>query len=313
RGSSPTREVSRDENRVRGVQISEPVLWRWLGVADTSLVTTGLSLWSMSQPAAILPRGPVAVARRVASEVLDPEEQPLHARLAAHPRAALRRRLWWATTTTAAVALALGWLAATGVLPYAALWAAVALWPCALGSAFVAYRALGHTVSGSYLVTRSGLLSRSTTVLRRSAVSTVVIRESLLQRRLGLRSVSTMTAAGYGGYDTPDLDARASLDFAVRAAPGLLDPFLTGTGEGSPPDSPGEEGSPPESPVEETSPPDFPGEEGAPPGPSGEPAPTPAAPSPPPPASPPRPDRTPARAPVAPRPPRPAGPRPRQP
>ncbi|NEC22287.1 hypothetical protein G3I50_29205, partial [Streptomyces parvus] len=100
-GLLTTREVSRDENRVRGVQISEPVLWRWLGVADTSLVTTGLSLWSMSQPAAILPRGPVAVARRVASEVLDPEEQPLQARLAAHPRAALRRRLWWATTTTA--------------------------------------------------------------------------------------------------------------------------------------------------------------------------------------------------------------------
>ncbi|SBV02109.1 putative membrane protein [Streptomyces sp. Ncost-T6T-1] len=244
-GLLTTREVSRDENRVRGVQISEPVLWRWLGVADTSLVTTGLSLWSMSQPAAILPRGPVAVARRVASEVLDPEEHPLQARLAAHPRAALRRRLWWATTTTAAVALALGWLAVTGALPYAALWAAVALWPCALGAALVAYRALGHTVSGSYLVTRSGLLSRSTTVLRRSAVSTVVIRESLLQRRLGLRSVSTMTAAGYGGYDTPDLDARASLDFAVRAAPGLLDPFLTGTGEGSPPDFPGEEGAPP--------------------------------------------------------------------
>ncbi|MFB8138369.1 PH domain-containing protein [Streptomyces parvus] len=244
-GLLTTREVSRDENRVRGVQISEPVLWRWLGVADTSLVTTGLSLWSMSQPAAILPRGPVAVARRVASDVLDPEERPLHADLAAHPRAALRRRLWWATTTAATVALALGWLAVTGVLPYAALWAAAALWPCALGAALVAYRALGHTVSGSYLVTRSGLLSRSTTVLRRSAVSTVVIRESLLQRRLGLRSVSTMTAAGYGGYDTPDLDARASLDFAVRAAPGLLDPFLTGTEEGTPPDFPVEEGAPP--------------------------------------------------------------------
>ncbi|MFE7138467.1 PH domain-containing protein [Streptomyces sp. NPDC057644] len=236
-GLLTTREVSRDENRVRGAQISEPVLWRWLGVADTSLVTTGLSLWSMSQPAAILPRGPVSVARRVASEVLDPEERPLQARLAIHPRAALRRRLWWATTTAAAVALVLGWLAVTGVLPYAALWAAAALWPCALGAAVVAYRALGHAVSGSYLVTRSGLLSRSTTVLRTSAVSTVVIRESLLQRRLGLRSVSTMTAAGYGGYDTPDLDARAGLAFAVRAAPRLLDPFLTE--EGTPPGPPG--------------------------------------------------------------------------
>ncbi|MFE7478688.1 PH domain-containing protein [Streptomyces sp. NPDC057552] len=226
-GLLTTREVNRDENRVRGVQISEPVLWRWMGVSDTSLITTGLSLWSMSQPAAILPRGPVSVTRRVATEVLGAEEKPLHAPLTTHPRAALRRRLWWATLTTACTALVLLWMAVTGVLPYAAIWAAAALWPCALGAAFVAYRALGHTVSGAYLVTRSGLLSRSTTVLRRSAVSTVVIRESFLQRRLGLRSVSTMTAAGYGGYDTPDIEARESLDFAVRAAPGLLDPFLT--------------------------------------------------------------------------------------
>ncbi|MGA6172935.1 PH domain-containing protein [Streptomyces sp. NPDC012600] len=226
-GLLTTREVNRDENRVRGVQISEPVLWRWMGVSDTSLITTGLSLWSMSQPAAILPRGPVSVTRRVATEVLGAEEKPLHAPLTTHPRAALRRRLWWATLTTACTALVLLWMAVTGVLPYAAIWAAAALWPCALGAAFVAYRALGHTVSGAYLVTRSGLLSCSTTVLRRSAVSTVVIRESLLQRRLGLRSVSTMTAAGYGGYDTPDIEARESLDFAVRAAPGLLDPFLT--------------------------------------------------------------------------------------
>ncbi|MFE2294390.1 PH domain-containing protein [Streptomyces sp. NPDC059452] len=225
-GLLTTREVNRDENRVRGVQISEPVLWRWMGVSDTSLITTGLSLWSMSQPAAILPRGPVSVTRRVATEVLGAEEKPLHAPLTPHPRTALRRRLWWATLTTACIALVLLWMAVTGVLPYAAIWAAAALWPCALGAAFVAYRALGHTISGSYLVTRSGLLSRSTTVLRRSAVSTVVIRESLLQRRLGLRSVSTMTAAGYGGYDTPDIEARESLDFAVRAAPGLLDPFL---------------------------------------------------------------------------------------
>lgn len=226
-GLFTTREVNRDENRIRGAQISEPVPWRWLGVSDTTVITTGLSIWSASQPAAILPRAPVSAARRIAAEVLDTEDNPFHAPLTTHPITALRRRLWWATATTALTALVLAWLAATDVLPYATLWAAAALWPCALGAAFIAYRALGHTISGPNIITRSGLLSRSTTVLQRSAVSTIVVSESLLQRRLGLCTVSTMTAAGYGGYDTPDIDAGESLHFATRAAPGLLDPFIT--------------------------------------------------------------------------------------
>ncbi|MFB4193822.1 PH domain-containing protein [Streptomyces carpaticus] len=224
-GLFTTREVNRDENRIRGVQLSEPLLWRWLGACDTSVITTGLSMWSMAQPAAVLPRGPVAVARRIAAEVLG-TESPWAVSPKAHPAAALRRRLWWATAFTAAAGLGLLVIAAAGVLPYAALWAAAALWPCALGAACVAYRALGHAVTGRYLVLRSGLVNRSTTVLRRSAVSTIVIRESLLQRRLGLRSVSAMTAAGYGGYDIPDLDAHESVAFAAQAAPGVLDPFL---------------------------------------------------------------------------------------
>lgn len=214
------------------MQLSEPLLWRWLRACDTSVITTGLSMWSMARPAAVLPRGPVTVARRVAAEVLG-GESPWAVSPKAHPAAALRRRLWWATLFTAAVGLALLGTAAAGLLPYTALWAAAALWPCALGAAFVAYRALGHAVTGPYLVMRSGLVHRSTTVLRRSAVSTIVIRESLLQRRLGLRSVSAMTAAGYGGYDLSDLDADESVAFAVQAAPGVLDPFLVRPRDGA--------------------------------------------------------------------------------
>ena len=39
-----TREVNRDENRIRGAQVSEPVLWRWMGASDTSVITTGLDV-----------------------------------------------------------------------------------------------------------------------------------------------------------------------------------------------------------------------------------------------------------------------------
>lgn len=230
RGLFTRREVNRAERRIRGMQLSEPLLWRWMGATETSVVTTGLSLWATSQPIAILPRGPLRVHRRVADQVLDPEHVPFTAPLTPHPRAALRRRLGWGTFATLGVALVLGWLTVTGVVPAVSLAAVVVLWPLALAGAVVAYRALGHAIVGPYLVTRSGLNRRATTVLRRDAVSTVVLRESLLQRRLGLRTVATMTAAGVGGYDTPDLERDDALRFAVEAAPGLLDPFVVRDG-----------------------------------------------------------------------------------
>ncbi|XRQ09085.1 PH domain-containing protein [Actinomadura welshii] len=225
-GLFTTRVVNRDDSRMRGVHVSEPVLWRWLGVADTNLITTGLSLWSMSQPTAILPRGPRSAALRVAAAALGAAPNPFEAELVRHPRAALRRRLWWATAASAAVAAVLAWLAVTGVVPAGAVWAAAALWPLALLAAVIAYRALGHAIAGRYLVARYGLVSRSTVALQRPAVSTVAVRESLLQRRLGLRTVNVMTAAGWGAYTVPDMDADESLRFADEAAPGLLRPFL---------------------------------------------------------------------------------------
>lgn len=222
-----TREVNRDDDRIRGVQICEPVLWRWLGIADTTVVTTGLDEWSMSSPTAVLPRGPVRVARPIAGAVLGTPTNPMDTPLRQHPRAALGRRLWWAAVTTALFTGAVGALAATGLLPLAAVWiTAAALGPLALLGAVIAYRALGHGIADEYVVVRSGLFFRATTALRRSAVSTVVIRESVPQRLLGLRSVATMTAAGAGGYEAPDIAAAECTLFASDAAPGILDPFL---------------------------------------------------------------------------------------
>ncbi|GAA1726350.1 PH domain-containing protein [Isoptericola hypogeus] len=226
RGLFTTREVVRDDSRLRGVQISEPVLRRWMGTADTQVVTTGLSVWSTTEPATVLPRGPVGVARTVASAVLGADPDPLAAPLARHPRGALRRRLWWATAGAGLMTAVLGLLAGNGVVDSATVWWGAALWAGALLAAVVAYRALGHTITGRYLVVRSGLVSRATTVLRRDAVSTVALRESVLQRRLGLRTVSVMTAAGWGVYEAPDVSADDALAFALRAAPGLLDPFV---------------------------------------------------------------------------------------
>lgn len=225
-GLFTTREVNRDETRIRGFHISQPLFWRWMGVTDTLVITTGLSLWSMTQPAAILPRVPLALAREVTADIMAPEASPFDAPLTKHPSAALRRRLWWATVITLIVGAILVVLIIQEVIALEMLWAILGFWLFALAGAFVAYRALGHTITGKYLVVRSGLLNRSTVALKTEATSTIVIRESLFQRRLGLQTVSAMTAAGYGGYDAPDLARQDSLEFATQAAPGFLDEFL---------------------------------------------------------------------------------------
>lgn len=230
RGLFSTREVSRDETRMRGLSIDEPLLWRWMGMADTNVITTGLSVWDTEQPTAILPRGPIGVAREVAARVLG-EPCALDMHLPRHPPAALRRRLWWATLVTAAPLVAMVVPVATGVAPAWALWAALALWPVALGAAIIAYRALGHALLGDYLVVRSGLMSRSTSALRRDAVSTIAVRQSILQKRLGLSTVSAMTAAGWSAYEAPDIAAGEAVSFAARAAPGLIDEFIVTTEE----------------------------------------------------------------------------------
>lgn len=68
-------------------------------------------------------------------------------------------------------------------------------------------------------------MSRTTSALRRDAVSTIAIRQSILQRRLGLATVSAMTAAGWAAYEAPDVSAREAVLLASRAAPALLDEF----------------------------------------------------------------------------------------
>ncbi|MGJ9414258.1 PH domain-containing protein [Aeromicrobium sp. CF4.19] len=224
-----TREVNRDDRRLRGLMISEPVVWRWMRMADTEVITTGLSIWSANQPATILPRGPLGVARSVGSRVLGATPDPVTAPLERQPPRALRRRLVWATTATAGAVVVLAWVALLAPVPGWVWWVPVVGWPLVLGAAVVAYRALGYAVVGAYAVVRSGFVSRRTAVLQCSAVSTIVLRESLLQRRLRLRTVTLATAAGWGGYSAPDLDAEVALAFAVEAAPGLLDGFVEGS------------------------------------------------------------------------------------
>ncbi|GIF77292.1 hypothetical protein Asi02nite_68100 [Asanoa siamensis] len=203
-----TQSVDREEHRIRGIQINEPQLWRWLGVADTSLITTGISLWSSTAGATILPRGPITAARSTAARILGSDVMSRPLRPA--PPAALRRRLvkafvWSAVGTTVTLLLDDRF---TGPLSAAsALWLFPALLTVTTAGAVVAYRSLGHAVHDGYLVVRSGVPTRSTSALRQDAVIGWVVKQSFFQRRLGLATVIATTAAGQGAYTAHDIAA----------------------------------------------------------------------------------------------------------
>ncbi|GAA3743503.1 PH domain-containing protein [Streptomyces tremellae] len=227
RGLFTARSVSVEERRLRGVEVVEPLGVRLLRAARVDAVATGLVHKEARERHVdhrnLLPAAPRAVAHQVAARVLREPVPPTAAPLAAHPAAAGGRRLRRALAAAlvpVGLAVVLGpWWAAVCV-------ATVAL-PVAAALARSAYRALGHRLSGPYLVARSGAVRRSTVALQRSGVIGWTVRQSYVQRRAGLVTLTATTAAGRGRYRVPDAAESEALAFAEEAVPGLLAPFLT--------------------------------------------------------------------------------------
>lgn len=229
RGLLTKRSISLEEKRLRGVEVSEPLLLRWTRGARTNAVATGLSdAKDGSQPDAktLLPPAPRAEARRVAAEVLGEDRFPADG-FTGHPVAALRRRITWALLSAlpfAAVAIAcavLGWIPtglAVGVVVLSAL--------IAVAFAVDAYRNLGHRLHERYLLSRRGTAVRRTVALQRAGIIGWRFEQSVFQRRSGLMDVVATTAAGSGRYAVPDVRTGDGLAFADEAVPELLAPFL---------------------------------------------------------------------------------------
>ncbi|MGH3683448.1 MAG: PH domain-containing protein, partial [Natronosporangium sp.] len=70
------------------------------------------------------------------------------------------------------------------------------------------------------------LVSRRTAALQTRAVVGWRLRQSLLQRWLGLASLTATTAAGNGQCQALDLPAADAVALADRAVPGRLAPFV---------------------------------------------------------------------------------------
>ncbi|WP_017568810.1 PH domain-containing protein [Nocardiopsis halotolerans] len=263
RGLLTSVSLSVEGRRLNGITLHEPYVLRRSGGADVRAVATGLAAADDQKTSAksrLSPPMPRKRALALAADLMRTPDSPLDVPLAAHPRAALRRRLTRATVVTVlgvALSGALAWLhtlvseawwevvrkaeqeiipvpLATGTVEATPSWgwsvlavaiAAVAFW-YAVGS----YRGLGHGLHPRYLVVRRGMAVRDTVTLERSAVIGWRIKRSPFQRRLGLADVAATTAAGQGMYEARDVGLGQGLAWADEAVPELLAPFLVSGG-----------------------------------------------------------------------------------
>jgi putative membrane protein len=232
RGLMVARSLSLEEERIRGVEIVEPLGVRTAGAGRLDVVAIGLKTdQEGSDLSTLVPAAPLEVTRAAAESVIG----PVAVELTAHPRNALKRRLRWAAVTVvvlvaAAVVPHLLWelpaLLSAAVVLAAAGSSAFAVW-----TAFDAYRSLGHALGRRHLVSRRGSTRRATVHLDRTGIIGWRITQSVFQKRMGLTTLDATTAAGKGHYAVIDADEHEILDFADEAVPDLLRPFLVRDGE----------------------------------------------------------------------------------
>ncbi|UUV29483.1 PH domain-containing protein [Amycolatopsis roodepoortensis] len=228
RGLITTRSVSIAEERLRGVEVKEPLPLRIAGGARLTAIVGGLREGKGGDKGGglLLPPAPVGRVHEVAAEVLRENFDPATVPLDRHPRRALTRRLTRAVGGVLILAAALFGLAWIDFLPSWMWQVALGLVPLAALVGWDRYRNLGHAIVGRYLVSRSGSLARATVAIRREGLTGVVVSRSFFQRRAGLITVTAPIAAGKGGYRVVDVGESAGLAMAEQAAPGLLTPFL---------------------------------------------------------------------------------------
>jgi putative membrane protein len=229
RGLVTTRATSIEERRLRGVELTEPLLLRAVHAARLGGITTGLTSRGAADGGSslLLPPAPREVARDVAARILrDP--YPVEVVLTAHGPAARRRRYVRALLVSLVLIVAAGVASALG----APLWlgiAALLTVPVAAALAADRYRSLGHAIAGSFLVTRAGTLDRRRDMLECEGIIGWNVRQTFFQRRAGLATLTATTAAGRQRYAVTDVPLSLALPLADRAVPGLLGDFQAPT------------------------------------------------------------------------------------
>jgi putative membrane protein len=228
RGLFSIRATTISLNRLRGVEISEPLLLRAARGARCIAIATGLHIGrgAEREGSVLSPPAPRAVAEHVASAVLGLPAYLYSGPLEQHGPAARRRRFTRALASAAALIAAIYlatwaqhgpdwvWIASFALLPAAALLAADR------------YRSLGHRLGDGWLVTRVGSFARRRSIISTDAIIGWRIHQTWFQRWQGLMTLTATTAAGQQHYSVRDVPVADGLALAAAATGDLLVPFL---------------------------------------------------------------------------------------
>jgi putative membrane protein len=227
RGLVTTRETTLEERRLRGVEVSEPLLLRLVRGGRCLAIATGLHVGRSAERGGslLLPPAPLAEVHRVAVAVLG-RAAPVECPLVRHGRQAARRRytrtLAGAVVLVAAAGAGWRWLGLSAWLPAVTLAGLPVAWALAADR----YRNLGHALVDRTLVIGWGSLVRRRCALGTDGIIGWNLRQSFFQRRSGLATLTATTAAGEQHYTATDVPAATAIRLADEALPGLLTPFL---------------------------------------------------------------------------------------
>jgi putative membrane protein len=227
RGLLSLRATTISLNRLRGVEISEPMLLRSARGARCVAITTGLHVGrgAEHEGSVLVPPAPREVARQVTAQLLGIPEELCAGPLVRHGPAAFRRRLFRALL--AAVVIVLGITLATRARHGPSwVWIGSFLFlPAAVAVAVDRYRNLGHRLEGGWLVTRTGSFARRRNIIGTDAIIGWRIHQTWFQRRQGLMKLTATTAAGQQHYSLRDVPVEIGLAVADQATGDLLSPF----------------------------------------------------------------------------------------
>jgi putative membrane protein len=227
RGLLSTRSTTIEERRLRGVEISEPLLLRFARGARCIAIATGLRVGRGAERGGslLLPPAPREEALRVAAAVLGTAD-PVTSPLASHGAGAHRRRYTRMALALAVVTAVLLALPNLVPLPGWSWEVSVVLVPLGAAVAYDRHRGLGHALVGRFLVTSRGSLVRRRWMLAREGIIGWNLEQSFFQRRAGLVTLVATTAAGRQAYAIQDVTVEEAVLVADAALPDLLAPFL---------------------------------------------------------------------------------------
>lgn len=184
--------------RVQAARLEESFLRRPLGLVALKIETAGAAPGTGHHRGveAYLPLARTRDVPRLLAAVFEDLEFGTLRFHPVHPRAWRRA---FTRYTAPLLAIAVGLAVARGP---GWLWV-LALVPFAFGAAHIHVRHLGYALAPGYVALRAGFVTRTTWIVPERRVQTLRVRETILQRRLGLATLGVDTAAGEA--TVPDL------------------------------------------------------------------------------------------------------------